>query len=298
MRAQVPAALAAVVLAAGPTAAAAQPSTTPNPNEPTGTGRAVVADGHVDLGPRFVDGTWRLQIRDDTVRPVVWRNLSDIVLHAVDPAAVTVPPDPAFSFLGPAGSTVWLLPQTQQAGILWPGWNTQDPSVIGTVSRAATWRLHGVTGPGKFVLFLTGNFGAPQILFDSAKTYPQETGIEVGSHVHGNWVFTASGTYLLDVEISASTTDGGMVTDRQALRIFAGPGDPATAFPTSSSTPAPQVSTAAPAPASSSGAPAPSAAETPAESGTPPWIPIGGGALALLAVAAGVLVWSRRRRVS
>jgi putative ABC transporter-associated repeat protein len=296
MSARLPAALAAVVLAAGPTAAAAQPSTTPNPNEPTGTGRAVVADGHVDLGPRFVDGTWRLQIRDDTVQPVVWRNLPDIVLHVADPAAVTVPPDPAFAFLGPPGATVWVLPQTQQADILWPGWNTQDPSVIATISREATWRLHGVDGPGTFVLYLTGNFGAPQILFDSAKPYPQQTGIEIGTHVHGNWAFTAPGTYLLDVEMTATTTDGTTVTDRQTLRIFAGPGDPTAAFPAASTTSVPPAATSTP--ASSSGAPAPRAAETPPESGTPPWIAIGGTALALVAVAAAVLVWSRRRRAT
>jgi putative ABC transporter-associated repeat protein len=296
MRQRTVAALAAAVLVGiGPGVAHSQPpSTTPSEGEPTGTGHTVVASGHVDLGPRFLDDRWTLQIRDDTVTPVVWRNLPDIVLHAADAAAVTVPPDPAFAFLGPAGTKVWVLPQTQQAGILWPGWNTQDPSVIRRVNREATWRLHGVTGPGKFALFLTGNFGAPQILFDSAKLYPQETGIEVGSHVHGNWTFTAPGTYLLDVELSATTTNGATVTDRQRLRIFAGPGDPTTAFPAASDTPA---STGAPPPATSS-APALRAAEKPANSGTPPWIPIGGGALALVAVAAGVLVWSRRRRAS
>ena len=31
-----------------------------------------------------------------------------------------------FDFLGAEGSTIWLAPQTQVAGVLWPGWNTED----------------------------------------------------------------------------------------------------------------------------------------------------------------------------
>lgn len=284
------AAFAAVVLTMiGPTVAWAQPSTTPAPDEPTGTGRTVIADGHVDLGPRFLGGAWHLQIRDDHVRPVVWRNLPDVVLQAVDAAAVTVPADPAFAFLGQAGVRVWVLPQTQQPGILWPGWNTQDPSVIPKVNREATWRLHGVTGPGKFALFLNGNFGAPQILFDSAKSFPQETGIEVGSHVHGNWVFGAPGSYVLDIEMLASTVDGSAVTDRQQLRIFVGAGDPGTAFPVVATTTA-----------TSAGTPVPPVAEAPgpaaAESRSAPWVALGAGGLAILAAGAGALMWLRRRQ--
>jgi putative ABC transporter-associated repeat protein len=272
------------------------PSTTPAANEPTGTGHTVIANGHVDLGPRFVGGAWRLQIRDDSAQPVMWRNLPDIVLHAVDAATVTLPPDPAYAFLGQAGAKQWVLPQTQQPGILWPGWNTQDPSVIGTVNREATWRLHGVHGPGHFALFLNGNFGAPQVLFDSAKPYPQETGIEVGSHVHGNWAFAAPGTYVLDVEMLASTVDGKAVSDRQTLRIFVGTGDPASAFPATTSAPPTTIATTA---ETSSAGPAPQAAEapqSPARSRATPWIAVGAGGLAVLAAGVGTVFWLRRRQ--
>jgi putative ABC transporter-associated repeat protein len=287
------AAFAAVMLTMiGPTVAWAQPSTTPAAEEPTGTGRTVIADGHVDLGPRLVGGAWHLQIRDDTVQPAAWRNLPDIVLQAVDAAAVTVPADPAFAFLGQAGAKVWVLPQTQQPGILWPGWNTQHPSVIGKVNREATWRLHAVDGPGKFALFLNGNFGAPQILFDSAKPYPQETGIEVGTHVHGNWVFGAPGVYVLDIEMLSSTVDGAAVSDRQPLRIFVGPGDANTAFPAATSTPTATTTSAS--------TPAPPVAEAPgpaaAGSRPAPWVALGVGGLAVLAAGAGALMWLRRRQ--
>jgi putative ABC transporter-associated repeat protein len=286
--------VATVLTGIAPFAAVAQPSTTPAPNEATGTGHTVIANGHVDLGPRFVNGTWHMQVRDDTVQPAVWRNLPDLVLHAVDAATVTLPPDPAFAFLGQAGAKLWVLPQTQQQGILWPGWNTQDPSVVGKINREATWRLHKIDGPGHFALFLTGNFGAPQVLFDSAKPFPQETGIEVGSHVHGNWAFTAAGAYLLDVEMLATTVDGAAVTDRQTLRIFVGTGDPNTAFPTATSTPASMATATT---VTSSGTPAPRAAESPGPAArSRAWIPLGAGGLAILAAGTAMLLWLRRKR--
>jgi putative ABC transporter-associated repeat protein len=250
---------------------------------------AVITDGHVDLGARFVDGTFQVQLRDDTADPAVWRDLSDTVLHVVDAAAVTVPTDPAFAFLGPAGTRVWVLPQTQQPGIVWPGWNTQDPTVLERVDREVTWRLRGVDGPGTFSLFLTGEFGTPEVVFDSAKPYPQETGIEVGSHVHGNWVFGAPGAYLLDIEMLATTVDGDSVSDRATLRIFVGPGDAAAAFAQNAE---PTTGTATPPPSTPAAtANPPATAETTAAGGL--WVL--GGVLAVLAGAGGML-WLRRRR--
>lgn len=193
----------------------------------------VIADGHVDLGPRLVDGRWTLQIRDDTGDGPVWREPADVVLQIGDAAKTTVPNDPAYAFLGTPGSEVWVLPQVQDQRLVWPGWNTQDPSIAEVVGREVDWRLHGVTGPGRFELFLTGNFGTPQTIFSSGRPYPQETGVEAGTHVHGNWVFTAPGAYSLDVEMA--TADGR--ADRATLKVHVGPGDPATAFPTTSSAP-------------------------------------------------------------
>jgi putative ABC transporter-associated repeat protein len=222
--------------AAAPTPSPAETSAAPSAassvqaSEPTATGRRVIGDGHVDMGARFVAGRWTIQVRDDTVRPAVWRNLTDVVLHAVDTAQIEVPGDPAFAFLGRPGSRVWVLPQVQQRGVLWPGWNTQDPQVTTAVNREVTWRLNSVTGPGRFALFVNGDFGAPRVLFNSAQPYPQQTGIDLNTHAHGNWVFSAPGTYLLDIDMSARTLDGRQVADRKLLRVFVGGGDATTAF--------------------------------------------------------------------
>ncbi|NEA17067.1 TIGR03773 family transporter-associated surface protein [Streptomyces halstedii] len=196
----------------------------------TGTGRTVIGDGHIDMGPRFDHGTWTVQIRDDTTRPATWRDTSDVVLQVKDTARIEVPDSEEFGFLGDPGDEVWLLPQVQQDGVLWPGWNSQEPQVAANVEREVTWRLTGVEGPGDFVLFLNGSFGTPKVLFDSTKEFPQETGIEVNSHVHGNWAFTAPGTYLLDVRMSAVTKDGRSHDSRRTLQFSVGPQPPRKAF--------------------------------------------------------------------
>ncbi|WP_447002001.1 choice-of-anchor M domain-containing protein [Saccharothrix isguenensis] len=236
----------------------------------------VIADGHVDLGPRLVDGQWTLQLRDDTGDGPVWREPADVVLQVADKAKTAVPDDPAYAFLGSPGGEIWVLPQVQDQEVVWPGWNTQDPSIADVVGREVDWRLHGVEGPGRFELFLTGNFGTPETIFSSDRPYPQETGVEAGTHVHGNWVFTAPGAYLLDVEMA--TADGR--ADRATLKVHVGPGDPTTAFATTGQSTPPSVRTAA--------QPADTAA------GSPPWLWIAVGGVLVAGAAAALIARSRR----
>jgi hypothetical protein len=83
--------------------------------------RTVISSGHIDLGPRFVDGQWTFQVRDDAANPPAWRNLSELVLGVPDEAKITVPSGAAYSFLGKSGDSIYVLPQVQKAGVIWPG---------------------------------------------------------------------------------------------------------------------------------------------------------------------------------
>ncbi|WP_030461242.1 TIGR03773 family transporter-associated surface protein, partial [Kitasatospora sp. NRRL B-11411] len=279
------AALTALLLTAGPSApfAAAAGSDAPTVIA-DGDAPTVIADGHVDLGPRFDQGRWTIGIRDDSgtapggTAPV-WRDPDHVVLQAVDAAAVTVPPDPAFAFLGSPGAKVWLLPQVQQRGVLWPGWNSQDPSVVHTLDREVTWQLESVRGPGRFTLFLNGSFGTPEPVFDSTRPLPQETGIETNSHVHGNWAFTAPGSYRLGIRMTARTLDGQSHDARTTLHFSVGAQDPLSALPAAQDTPAQPARPTGP-------------------TGRTGWVPwaSGGAAAAVLAVCAAVVLVRRRGR--
>jgi surface-anchored protein len=209
----------------------AQPEQAPAGDD-TGAGRVVITDGHVDIGPRLVGGDWTIQVRDDTVSPEVWRNLHDVVLQAVDEAIIEVPDSADFAFLGEPGDQVWLLPQAQQTGILWPGWNTQHPSIVDEISGDTTWTLREVSGPGEFVLFLTGSFGASDVLFNSRESLPQDMTVPARTHAHGNWAFTEPGVYHLSIEVAADTTGGERVSDTRVVAFAVGDDtDPDTAFP-------------------------------------------------------------------
>lgn len=238
--------MAALVLAVSPGIALAEP--TPgsldqkvDANEQNADGQVVIDAGHVDLGPRFIDGKWRLQLRDDTKAPPVWRYLDDVVIHLPDTSILPAPSDEQFSFLdAKPGADVYVIPQTQNTDVVWVGWNSQDPQVVGRLNGGMTLRLHGVQGPGQFVLFLqNGNFDPAQLLWTSAKSEPQDLWAESNSHVHGNWVFTTPGIYVLDVEVRGELTDGTTASDRTLLRIAVGDRtNPQQAF-TTTATPEP-----------------------------------------------------------
>ncbi|MBT0774034.1 TIGR03773 family transporter-associated surface protein [Kineosporia sp. J2-2] len=183
------------------------------------TDRVVISDGHVDMGPRIVDGTWRVQLRDDTQSPSVWRDIDSVVLHGSEATRITVPSGDAYSFLGETGSEVYVFPQTQRAGVVWPGWNTQDPSVVDGVTGDITWTVQSVDGPGDFHLFLSDSFGNPSLIFDGGKPYPQSTRIDPNTHVHGSWAFSKAGVYQVHMQMSATSTQGQALTDSQTLYL-------------------------------------------------------------------------------
>ncbi|WP_371151581.1 choice-of-anchor M domain-containing protein [Buchananella felis] len=217
-----------------PVAPEADPSEDPNLTQQLGdlaiaTDQRTLDIGHVDMGPKFADGQWRLMIHDDLARleqgaASVWRYPDNTVLRVADAGKLPVPADPAYEFVGaPAGSDVWVIPQTQNPQVVWLGWNTQDPQVMERIDRGVTMSLQRVQGPGVMTMYLqSGSFGEPQLLWDSRVTEPQSIWVDVNTHTHSNWVFTAPGVYLAEVKVAADLIDGSTVEDVQVLRFAVG----------------------------------------------------------------------------
>ncbi|MET7398925.1 choice-of-anchor M domain-containing protein [Dactylosporangium sp. NPDC005572] len=195
-----------------------------DPRQPVASGRTVLQAGHVDLGPRYQDNRWTIQVHDGTAVPSVWRQPSEVVLRVRDAAIERVPDDPAYAFLEQtAGTPVYVVPQTQNQDVVWLGWNTQEPGVMASVTRGVTMHLLGVQGPGSVVTYLqSGNLGAPQVLWHSARPYPQPLWVETNTHTHANWIFSKPGVYLLAIEITADLVDGRQVSGRDMLRFAVG----------------------------------------------------------------------------
>ena len=266
-----------------------------------------ISAGHVDLGPRLIDGQWRAGLRHDAESGAVWRDPNQTVLRVSDAAIMTAPDSADYPFLADvAGKPVHVIPQTQNPGVVWLGWNTQDPAVTATIDRGLTMRVGPVSGPGRAWLFLqSGTFGKPLLLADSGAA-PGDVWIDSGTHVHANWAFSAPGTYTATVTFLGTTTAGEAVSASTTLRFAVG--DAASASEAlAMAAPAAADAASAGASASSSGAAPAASGAAPASSsssasgaasgGLPDW-----AFLAIIAVAAasllviGALVVARSRR--
>ncbi|WP_449280668.1 TIGR03773 family transporter-associated surface protein [Leucobacter sp.] len=204
-----------------------------DPDQAQGTGRMVLDDGHIDFGPTLNTGEWIVQIHDDTASPSYWRMPSDVVAQVNDSSKLTIPDDDAYAFLGlEPGSEAWVIPQVREPGVIWAGWNTQEPNVLDSLSMGTTLRILGVDGPGEVSVYLqSGNFGEPDPLWSTLDPFPQESWIEVNTHTHANWVFSEPGVYLVELEFSGELVDGTTVSARDALRFAVGDEtDPEAAF--------------------------------------------------------------------
>ena len=303
--------VAALLIIAGAPSSFADPSPDPDlaqsvaAHEEWSNEASEISVGHVDLGPRLIDGQWRAGLRHDAESGAVWRDPNQTVLRVNDAAIMTAPDSADYPFLADvAGKPVYVVPQTQNPGVVWLGWNTQDPAVTATIDRGLTMRVGPVSGPGRAWLFLqSGTFGKPLLLADSGAA-PGDVWIDSGTHVHANWAFSAPGTYTATVTFLGTTTAGEAVSASTTLRFAVG--DAASASEA--------LAMAAPAAAPADGASAPSSGAAPAASGAadPDGSSSAAGAasgglpdwafLAIIAVAAasllviGALVVARSRR--
>ena len=306
----------ALLVVVGAPSSVADPSPDPNlaqsvaAHEEWSNEASEISVGHVDLGPRLIDGQWRAGLRHDAESGAVWRDPNQTVLRVSDAAVMTAPDSADYPFLADvAGKPVYVVPQTQNPSVVWLGWNTQDPAVTATIDRGLTMRVGPVSGPGRAWLFLqSGTFGKPLLLADSAAA-PGDVWIDSGTHVHANWAFSAPGTYTATVTFLGTTTAGEAVSASTTLRFAVGDAAsasealamaaPAGASGPASEGPASQDSAPGAAPQGTGNAGAPASSSSASSGGLPDWAflaIIAVAALSLLVIGALVVARSRRSR--
>ena len=216
----------ALALGTAPARAADDPALdqTVAADEEASTESAVIDTGHVDIGPRMVDGQWSVALRDDSGAHPVWRDPDRTVLRVTDAALMAAPTGSDYAFMGAqAGEQYYVVPQTQNPDVVWLGWNTQDPGVVSAIDRGATMRIGSVSGPGRTWMFLQdGTFGKPRLLVDGQSGQAQDVWVDASTHVHANWVFTVPGVYTAALTFSARTTDGQQLSASTTLRFAVG----------------------------------------------------------------------------
>jgi surface-anchored protein len=175
-------------------------------------GKVTLSTGHTDVAVVYDNGEFLMNVSYDETETSY--DAKDVVLRVNGGARTTVPNDPLFSFLGPAGTPVWILPQVQDASLLFLGFGSDDLPTGVFQNDTVHIRLTKVKGPGEFAMFGYDSFGTPFVVmnsrdgFDAADTYP----FVAGSDAHLNWAFSKPGHYRVTFETTGTLLDGTVIS--------------------------------------------------------------------------------------
>ena len=238
-----------------------------------------IARGHLDVRLTQAAGengtTYGLAVKDDSLtaaRTSVLRTLGSTTL-AVAPNARFVRPaslsDASYDVLGPVGAATYVLPETQNSDIVWPGLSTEGIDYA-ALPEGADLTLHLAQAPAgaRVAFFQGGTFGAgAKVHFDSTKGDGVVHTTEA-THMHGNWVFSAPGTYRIEV---GARSGERVLAEPQSITVIVRGGHHEQPAPTPGDEPVP---TPSPGPAPTpepdpSPAPAPTVDPRPAPSPAP-----------------------------
>ena len=261
-----------------------------------------IARGHLDVRLTQAAGengtTYGLAVKDDSLtaaRTSVLRTVGSTTL-AVAPNARFVRPaslsDASYDVLGPVGAATYVLPETQNSDIVWPGLSTEGIDYA-ALPEGADLTLHLAQAPAgaRVAFFQGGTFGAgATVHFDSTKGDGVVHTTEA-THMHGNWVFSAPGTYRIEV---GARSGQRILAEPQAFTVIVrgghheqpdpAPGDEPVPTPSPGPAPTPEPDPSpAPAPTvdprpAPSPAPAPTADPAPGARTTPGASPAPNGA--------------------
>jgi surface-anchored protein len=202
---------------------------------------------HLDLRMNYVNGVWSNEVHADlpfgspnaggASNPTIL-DFDEALLMANPDSIITLPSNlntSIFNFLGRGpNEPIWSLPQSQKAGVLWPGISTESLAV-GTIAsytptgdpRAtsnARWirlELVGFRIPANAVFSMSQSGTTPIVYWDSIDGVngPSESTlggnvsdtfwVTENTHAHMNWWFTHPGRYEIDCRTRAFIDQGG-----------------------------------------------------------------------------------------
>ncbi|MBX7469849.1 choice-of-anchor M domain-containing protein [Streptomyces sp. MAG02] len=258
-----------------PAPTGSQPGTPTEPGSganPSDTGPVTIDHGHVDVGPVSSDGGATMTLVDDSrthATQTVLRDPESVRLSVPDHAKHVrgdvsaaevrkaglsgrpVFPDHAYDFLGAKGTPVWVLPQNQTNGLVWPGFSTERMPTE-DYPDGVNLTLTPISAPdkGAWWAFTAGLSNDVTMLGSSEK--PHEIVNKAPAHIHNNWVFTKPGTYVIGVSASGKNASGQFNVTQKKMTFVVGD-EAATTLPTPGGDAATPGRPAEPTPPSASG---------------------------------------------
>lgn len=172
---------------------------------------------HADVGVNYdltPPGAWDLHVHQDEPPPGTEFEPDEAILGVGAAAQTTVPVGVQWSFLGTAGSSLYVLPQTENPSLLFLGLGTEEMSSGTFLSDQVSLTLRNVSGPGHFAMYDVNMFGSPTVFMNSRDGIAGSDAITLtaGGHRHVNWAFSEPGTYQIDFEASGTLAGGGPFT--------------------------------------------------------------------------------------
>lgn len=197
----------------------------------TASGDTILTAGHVDVASRLDAGALTTVVKDDTDGEPVYRDPARTVIQVRPEAQTSVPDHAAFRFLGAPGAALWQVTETQQDGLIWPGWSSELID-RGLIPAGIDWSLQRVDGPGEFTLYQS-DLGAPRVLMSTRDGISAADSVRIAEHVHvhGTWAFSAEGLYCLGFQRSAAHADGRALSSTFTLAVAVGRADVRAADP-------------------------------------------------------------------
>jgi len=166
------------------------------------SGQAVttLSDGHVDIFELHYDSSvvpteFALHVHDHAGE--VHFEPGEVILQVNEASYFTSPVD----LVGVLGASAYILPSTQEDGMLYGGISADGPLGVFQNNRFRIQMVSaGSTNPGNFALYRFGGGGALQIGLQSlgGSVSVSEVTVPVGGHEHWNWGFSAPGIYTFE----------------------------------------------------------------------------------------------------
>lgn len=180
----------------------------------------VLKTGEVDLEVAYHEGELEFHLHDETTDTEF--EPAHIALQAGPATWQTVPENPDFGFLGAPGDHLYVLPQEEQAGVLFVGLAAGEVAPGVFVGETVNVQLTAVSGPGAVFYYSVDGLGAPTVFFNSADglTAADAVPVAAGTHAHRNWAFSAPGVYRVTLVASGGLTGGGTVTSEPETFLF------------------------------------------------------------------------------
>jgi surface-anchored protein len=187
-----------------------------------------ISSGHVDIGIGYEDKAFDLHVHQE--EPLDQEFAPGEAVFAVGPASAGVSPGGAYvSFLGAAGTPVWILPTAEKEQLPFLGFGTEELTAADW-SGNITLSLKAISGPGTFSVWGVSGFGAPELKMSSVNGISADDRLLLvpGSHGHFNVGFSAPGDYRVTLEASGNHLIDGLRTSDPATYRFQVVPEPST----------------------------------------------------------------------